>query len=64
MEDGRALAEYNIQNGSVIDLASRLRGGALGDDRNANQNLTSGAAGDGNGGNAGNQDREGGDVDF
>ena len=54
LEDGRALAEYNIQNGSVIDLASRLRGGALGDDRNANQNLTSGAAGNGNGGNDGN----------
>ena len=51
MEDARALAEYNIQNGSVIDLASRLRGGALGDDRNVNQNLTSGAAGNGNGGN-------------
>ena len=51
LEDGRALAECNIQNGSAIDLASRLRGGALGDDRNVNQHLTSGAAGNGNGGN-------------
>jgi large subunit ribosomal protein L40e len=54
LEDGRALAEDNIQNGSVIDLALRLRGGALGDDRNVKQTLTSGASGDGNGGNAGN----------
>ena len=54
LEDGRALAEYNIQNGSVIDLALRLRGGAPGDDRNVNQKVTSGAAGYGNGGNAGN----------
>ena len=52
------MAECHIQNGSASYLALCLRGGALGDDRNANQNLTSGAAGDGNGGNAGNQDRE------
>ena len=58
------MAECNIQNGSASYLAVCLRGAALGDDRNANQDLTSGAAGDGNGGNAGNQDRGRGDVVF
>ena len=51
LKNGRAMAECNIQNGSASYLALCLRGGALGDDRNANQNLTSGAAGNGNGGN-------------